>query len=72
MNLIWGIILVGVPLECWIWQIIIAFSPKVAAKSDILPGINAWALKSRYSCMENCLKRRGFKPITKRVKKAGE
>ncbi len=35
---------------------------------DILPGINAWASKSRYSCMENRLKRRGFKPLTKCVK----
>ena len=32
MNLIWGIILVSVTLKCWIGQIIIALSPKVAVK----------------------------------------
>ena len=36
MNLIWGIILVSVTLKCWIGQIIIAFSPKVAAKIRII------------------------------------
>ena len=36
MNLIWGIILVSVTLKCWIGQIIIAFSPKVAAKIKII------------------------------------
>ena len=35
MNLIWGIILVSVTLKCWIGQIIIAFSPKVAEKIKI-------------------------------------
>ena len=35
MNLIWGIILVSVTLKCWIGQIIIAFSPKVAVKIRI-------------------------------------
>jgi len=36
MNLIWGIILVSVTLKCWIGQIIIAFSPKVAVKIRII------------------------------------
>ena len=36
MNLIWGIILVSITLKCWIGQIIIAFSPKVAAKINII------------------------------------
>ncbi len=36
MNLIWGIILVSVTLKCWIGQIIIALSPKVAAKIKII------------------------------------
>ena len=36
MNLIWGIILASVTLKCWIGQIIIAFSPKVAAKINII------------------------------------
>jgi hypothetical protein len=35
MNLIWGIIIVSVTLKCWIGQIIIAFSPKVAGKIKI-------------------------------------
>jgi len=35
MNLIWGVILISVTLKCWIGQIIIAFSPKVAAKIRI-------------------------------------
>ena len=35
MNLIWGIILVSVTLKCWIGQIIIALSPKVAVKIRI-------------------------------------
>jgi hypothetical protein len=35
MNLIWGIILVSVTLKCWIGQIIIALSPKVATKIRI-------------------------------------
>jgi len=35
MNLIWGIIVVSVTLKCWIGQIIIAFSPKVAVKIRI-------------------------------------
>ena len=35
MNLIWGIILVSVTLKCWIGQIIIAISPKVAEKIRI-------------------------------------
>ena len=36
MNLIWGIILVSVTLKCWIGQIIIAFSPKIAEKINII------------------------------------
>ena len=36
INFVWGIILVSVTLKCWIGQIIIAFSPKVAAKIRIL------------------------------------
>ena len=36
MNLIWGIILVSVTLKCWIGQIIIALSPKVAVKIRII------------------------------------
>jgi len=36
MNLIWGVILISVTLKCWIGQIIIAFSPKVAAKIRII------------------------------------
>jgi len=36
MNLIWGIILVSVTLKCWIGQIIMAFSPKVAVKIRII------------------------------------
>jgi hypothetical protein len=41
VDLIWGIILVSVTLKCWIGQIIIAFSPKVAAKIRIIePGSN--------------------------------
>jgi len=36
MNLIWGIILVSVTLKCWIGQIIIAFSPKIAVKIRII------------------------------------
>jgi hypothetical protein len=35
VNLIWGIILVSVTLKCWVGQIIIAFSPKVAVKIKI-------------------------------------
>ena len=35
MNFIWGVILISVTLKCWIGQIIIAFSPKVAAKNRI-------------------------------------
>ena len=35
MNLIWGIILVSATLKCWIGQIIIALSPKVAVKIRI-------------------------------------
>jgi hypothetical protein len=35
MNLIWEVILISVPLKCWIGQIIIALSPKVAAKIRI-------------------------------------
>ena len=35
MNLIWGLILVSVTLKCWIGQIIIALSPKVAVKIRI-------------------------------------
>ena len=35
MNFIWGIILVSVSLKCWIGQIIIAISPKVAVKIRI-------------------------------------
>ena len=35
MNLIWGVILISVTLKCWIGQIIIAFSPKVAVKIKI-------------------------------------
>ncbi len=35
MNLIWGIILISVTLKCWIGQIIIALSPKVATKIRI-------------------------------------
>jgi hypothetical protein len=35
MNLIWGAILVSVTLKCWIGQIIIALSPKVAVKIRI-------------------------------------
>ena len=35
MNLIWGIILVSITLKCWVGQIIIAFSPKIAAKINI-------------------------------------
>ena len=36
MNLIWGIILVSVTLKCWIGQIIIAFTPKIAEKIKII------------------------------------
>ena len=36
MNLIWGIILVSVTLKCWIGQIIIVYSPKVAEKINII------------------------------------
>ena len=36
MNLIWGIILVSVTLKCWVGQIIIAISPKVAEKIRIV------------------------------------
>jgi len=36
MNLIWGIILVSITLKCWVGQIIIAFSPKVAEKIRII------------------------------------
>ena len=36
MNLIWGIILVSVTLKCWIGQIIIVLSPKVAEKIKII------------------------------------
>ena len=35
MYLIWGIILVSITLKCWVGQIIIAFSPKIAAKINI-------------------------------------
>ena len=35
MNLIWGAILISVTLKCWIGQIIIALSPKVAVKIRI-------------------------------------
>ena len=36
MNIIWGIILVSVTLKVWIGQIIIAFSPKIAEKINII------------------------------------
>ncbi len=36
MNLIWGVILISITLKCWIGQIIIALSPKVAAKIRII------------------------------------
>ncbi len=36
MNFIWGVILISITLKCWIGQIIIAFSPKVAAKIRII------------------------------------
>ena len=36
MNLIWGIILVSITLKCWIGQIIIAFTPKIAEKIKII------------------------------------
>jgi hypothetical protein len=35
MNLIWGVVLISVTLKCWIGQIIIALSPKVAVKIRI-------------------------------------
>lgn len=35
MNLIWGVILVSVTLKCWIGQLIIAISPKIAVKIRI-------------------------------------
>lgn len=35
MNLIWGVILISITLKCWIGQIIIALSPKVAVKIRI-------------------------------------
>ena len=35
MNLIWGVILISITLKCWIGQIIIALSPKVAVKIKI-------------------------------------
>ena len=35
MNFIWGVILISVTLKCWIGQIIIALSPKVAVKIRI-------------------------------------
>ena len=44
IDIIWGIILVSVTLKCWIGQIIIALSPRIAvkiriaeAKSDVDP-----------------------------------
>ncbi len=36
MNIIWGIILLSVTLKVWIGQIIIAFSPKIAEKINII------------------------------------
>ena len=35
MHLIWGVILVSVTLKCWIGQLIIAISPKMAVKIRI-------------------------------------
>ena len=36
VDLIWGIILVSTTLKCWVGQIIIAYSPKAAAKIRII------------------------------------
>ena len=36
MNLIWGIILFSITLKCWIGQVIIAYSPRVATKINII------------------------------------
>jgi hypothetical protein len=35
MNIIWGVLLVSITLKCWIGQIIIELSPKVAVKIRI-------------------------------------
>jgi hypothetical protein len=36
INLVWGVILISITLKCWIGQIIIALSPKVATKIGII------------------------------------
>ena len=36
VDLIWGIILISTTLKCWVGQIIIAYSPKAAAKIRII------------------------------------
>ena len=36
MNLIWGIILISITLKCWIGQIIITLSPKMAETIKII------------------------------------
>ena len=36
MNLIWGIILISISLKCWIGQIIITLSPKMAETIKII------------------------------------
>ncbi len=36
MNVLWGILLTSITLKCWVGQIIIALSPKIAAKIRII------------------------------------